>query len=52
MQNFKRNGEIIMKNEIMLNNSDLKIYSSVKANTVEEKKAAPADDGGQTMMDL
>lgn len=28
-----------MKNEIMLNNSDLKIYSSVKANTVEEKKA-------------
>lgn len=28
-----------MKNEIMLNNNDLKIYSSVKANTVEEKKA-------------
>ncbi len=26
------------KNEIMLNNKDLEIYSSVKANTIEEKK--------------
>ena len=28
-----------MNNELMLNNSDLKIYSSVKATTVEERKA-------------
>lgn len=28
-----------MKNELMLNNNDLKIYSSVKATTVEERKA-------------
>lgn len=27
-----------MNNELMLNNSDLKIYSSVKATTVEERK--------------
>ncbi len=28
-----------MNNELMLNNNDLKIYSSVKATTVEERKA-------------
>lgn len=28
-----------MNNELMLNNNDLKIYSSVKANNVEERKS-------------